>query len=196
MTAPDGSPPPAEPRSAWQRWRLVAVVALFAALWLVGDATGVIDRFDQDEVRRMVADAGPWGILLFVAVFTAGELLHVPGMVFIAAAILAWGQLTGFFVALGAAVVSVSVSFVVVRAIGGKALARIERPLMKKLLARLHARPVLTIVTLRAVFWLSPPLNYALAMTDLRFRDYLVGSAIGLVIPILGAAFLFDLIFQ
>ena len=124
-----------------------------------------------------------------------GELVHIPGMIFVAAGILAWGQLGGFFVSLLGAVVSVSVSFWVVRALGGKALDRIDKPFMRKMLGRLHARPILTIFILRAIFWVAPPLNYALALSSVRFRDYLVGSTAGLVIPVGLAALVFDLIF-
>lgn len=187
--------PPPPHRSRWQRFRWVAVIVLFAALYGVGKWTGLLDDLDAETIRRTVSDAGPWGVVLYVVIFSAGELIHVPGMLFVAAGILAYGRLAGFFVALVGAVTSVSVSFWVVRGIGGKALARIDRPFMRKMLTRLHARPVVTIVILRAVFWISPPLTYALALTNIRFRDYLVGSALGLLVPVGLAALVFDLIF-
>lgn len=186
----------APPRSMWQRFRWVGVIALFVGLYAVGKATGLIDNLKAEEIRRMVSDAGPWGVLLYAAIFSAGELIHIPGMIFVAAGILAWGRLAGFFVALFGAVVSVSVSFWVVRGLGGRALVRIDRPFMRKMLGRLHARPVITILILRAIFWISPPLNYALAMTNVRFRDYLLGSALGLAVPVALAALVFDLLFQ
>ncbi len=45
---------------------------------------------------------------------------------------------------------------------------------------------------LRLVLFLMPAVNYALAMTRVRFRDFFVGSALGLVIPILFIAYAFD----
>ena len=50
--------------------------------------------------------------------------------------------------------------------------------------------PIATVALLRAVLVLSPPLNYALALTSLRFFDHLLGSALGLVVPIGAAALL------
>lgn len=191
---PDASAPP-DPSVRRRRWRLIAVALLFIGLWVVGDATGLVDRLEAEEVRRTVSEAGAWGVLLYVAIFALGELVHVPGMIFVAAGILAWGQLWGFVICLVASIVSVAVSFVVVRTVGGRALAGVDKPFMRKMLTRLHARPILTIIVLRAIFWLSPPLNYALAMTDVRFRDYLVGSALGLVLPIALAAAFFELLF-
>lgn len=165
---------------------------LFAALWVGGRQSGLLERIDIDSVRAWVEGAGAWGVVLFVAAFAAGELLHVPGMIFVAAGILAWGKVAGFGVALVAAVISISVSFVVVRRIGGTAFAGIDRPIVKRLLARLESRPISTVFVLRVFLWLAPALNYALALTTIRFRDYLVGSALGLVPPILAVTLLFE----
>jgi uncharacterized membrane protein YdjX (TVP38/TMEM64 family) len=163
-------------------------IAIFVALKL----SGALDDFDARRVRGHVEAAGIWGALLYVVMFSAGELIHIPGMVFVAAGIMAYGRTVGFGLALAGSLCSVVVSFVLVRAIGGKALAEIERPWMKRIMAKLDQRPILTVVVLRSVLWLAPALNYALALSSIRFRDYLIGSAIGLLVPILAASFVFD----
>ena len=172
--------------------RLLLVAALFAGLWIAGKTSGVLDDLDTERIRALVDGAGVFGALLFIAIFAVGELLHVPGMLFVGAGILAYGKLAGFAVSLAAALVSISVSFIVVRAVGGKALAEIERPFVKKMLARLERQPVRTVFVLRVVLWLAPALNYALALTSIRFRDYFIGSALGLVPPLIAAALMFD----
>ncbi|MCB9621848.1 MAG: DedA family protein, partial [Sandaracinus sp.] len=53
-------------------------------------------------------------------------------------------------------------------------------------------RPVRVVALLRLILWMAPPLNYALAMSAVRFRDYVVGSALGLILPIAAAALFFD----
>jgi len=166
-------------------------VALFAGLWVIGKATGLLEGWDQERIRTMVEASGALGVLAFIAAFSVGELLHVPGMVFVAAAIVLWGALWGFAISFGAALVSVLVSFFLVRAVGGKALAEMERPLVKRLLSRLDRRPIQTVALLRLVLWLAPALNYALAMTNVRPRDYLVGSALGLFLPIAAGSAVF-----
>ena len=168
------------------RYRPLLLVALFLGLLAVGKFTGLTDQLDAERIRQEVAAAGALGGLLFVAIFAVGELLHVPGMVFVAAAALAYGPYQGFAWALFGALVSVSLSFVVVRGVGGQALAKLEKAWIQKILAHLDRRPVLTVAALRTVLWLAPGLNYALAMTRIRFRDYLLGSSLGWVLPILG----------
>ncbi len=68
----------------------------------------------------------------------------------------------------------------------------IERPIFRRILDRLVTQPIRTVALLRLIFWMAPPLNYALAMSNVRYRDYLVGSAIGLTVPIAGVSLFFD----
>lgn len=175
-----------------KRLRLAATLALFVGLLIAGKASVLTDSLTVDALRAHVADAGALGVVLYVAAFAVGILFHVPGMIFVAAGILAYGKAAGFGVTLAAAIVAVSLSFVVIRGLGGKALTEIERPFVRKLLAKLDARPITTIVLLRTVLWLAPALNYALALSGVRLRDYVIGSALGLVAPILAATLLFE----
>jgi uncharacterized membrane protein YdjX (TVP38/TMEM64 family) len=172
--------------------RFVALAVLLVALYVVGKMTGVIDSVDISTVRQRVDGAGALGVVIFVAIFAIGELLHVPGLVFVCAGLLAWGKILGYGISMLGALVSVSLSFFVVRAVGGRALASVERPFLKKMLARLDSHPIQTVFFLRLLLILAPPLNYGLALTCVRYRDYLVGSALGLAIPLALVALLLD----
>lgn len=159
---------------------LLAGVALYA----IGHFTGLTEQVTPENIRQTVQDAGPWGVLVFIAAFAVGLFLHVPGMVFVATGVLLWGRIAGFFVGLIGALIAVSFTFVIVRRAGGQALTEIERPFVKKVMAKIETRPILTVVILRSVLWLAPGLNYALAMSNVRFSHFVIGSAIGLVVPV------------
>lgn len=94
-----------------------------------------------------------------------------------------------------AGVGSVCFSFLIVHSIGGRALSEIERPFVRRTLSRLDERPIRTVVVLRLMLWLSPALNDSLALSDIRFRNYLIGSFLGLIPPIGGAAIFFEWLF-
>jgi uncharacterized membrane protein YdjX (TVP38/TMEM64 family) len=173
--------------------RFLMLAAVLGGIYLVGHLTGVTQRFASVEsTRDTIQAAGAWGFVLFVVVFCVGELVHIPGLVFVAAGVLVFGKLEGGLLSYVSALASVSFSFAVVRGVGGQALAEIERPLMKRILAGLDAHPILTVAGLRTVFIMSPPLNYALALSSLRYRDYLLGSIAGLIPPFLVAVLAFD----
>jgi uncharacterized membrane protein YdjX (TVP38/TMEM64 family) len=173
--------------------RLAILAAVVVALLVVRYTTSFGASLSTARIRDLVQHAGAAGIALFVVAFTVGELLHVPGMVFVAAAVMAWGRVGGGAIAYVAALVSVSVGFAVVRAIGGQPLATIKQPRIRAILARLDRRPILTVALLRLILWVAPALTYALALSSVRFRDYLLGSALGLAMPMTLAAALFGI---
>lgn len=175
-----------------KRWRMVALAVFFFGSLAAVKLTGLDDYLDVERVRTFMESTGAWGFAGFVVLFAVGELMHVPGLVFVGAASIAYGEALGIGASYTGAMVSVATSFVVVRAIGGQPLGDVRRPWMRKILARLETHPITTVAILRLLFFMSPALNYALAMSKLRMREYVIGSAIGLSIPIPAAVLVFD----
>ena len=174
------------------RLRLALLTSVVVVVFVVGRATGVVDALSPESLRALLAGAGILGVVGFVLAFSLGLLAQLPGLLFIAVAVLAYGREMGALVALAGAVVAVSVSFVVVRRFGGSALAEIESPFLRRALSQLDTRPLRSVIVLRAVFGVAPFLNYALALSSLGFRDYLIGSVIGMTAPIVVAAVVLD----
>jgi len=182
--------PPAERRKTWIRLGILTLVVI--ASGVVAHLTGMTEYMTREHVRELIVGLGPLGVVVFVALFVVGELAHVPGWVFIGASILAYGRVTGGIVGYLGALAAVAVAFVVVRGIGGQALSAIRRPFFVRVLAQVDRRPIATVTVLRILLIMTPALTYALALTRIRFRDYMLGSAIGLVIPITLMSLLFD----
>jgi uncharacterized membrane protein YdjX (TVP38/TMEM64 family) len=63
---------------------------------------------------------------------------------------------------------------------------------VRHLLNQIDKHPVAVVAILRLIFQTAPPLNYALAMTQVRLRHHLIGSALGLPLPIAAMALGFD----
>jgi uncharacterized membrane protein YdjX (TVP38/TMEM64 family) len=179
-----------ETRPSWPR--LAGLVALLATLFAIGHVTGLTEHLSRDNLRALMEHLGVWGLGLFLVLFAVGELVHVPGIVFVLAALLAYGRVGGAVAGYLGALASVTFSFVFVRRVGGQALAHVKRAWLAKILERLERHPIPTIAALRMVLFLLPAVNYGLAMTRVRLRDYVAGSAIGLVPPILVIAVAFE----
>merc|ERR1712194_195351 len=75
-------------------------------------------------------------------------------------------------------------SFGLVRTVGGDSLIHTKNKRMQKMLAQLDDRPVMTVFFLRAVLFAAPPLNFALALSRVSFKHYIIGSGVG-VVPML-----------
>lgn len=164
-------------------WRWGAVALLAVGLYAANNALGLTDMVSTEALQVWMLEAGAPGVLLFVLAFAVGNLLSVPGLVFIVASLLAYGKLAGALVALLGSLAALTLNFWAVRLVGGT-----PKPApagrAQRILRRLSERPVQTVFVLRNLMMLSPPLNYALALSSIRYRDYMVGSALGLVAPI------------
>jgi uncharacterized membrane protein YdjX (TVP38/TMEM64 family) len=171
---------------------MLLLAALLIGLLVFAKVSGVSETLSLERIRELTESAGAWGGVAFVTVFCLGELVHVPGLVFVAAGVAGWGWLGGGLLSYLAGLVSVSFTFAIVRGVGGQPLGEIKQPWVKKTLAKLETHPITTIAVLRTVLLMSPPLNYALALSKVRFREYLLGSALGLVVPIGLAVALFE----
>ncbi len=174
------------------RWRLLALAVFLVGSVVIAHTTGLTERVDVATVRGFMERAGTLGFFAFLAAFALGELVHVPGLVFVGAASVAYGQTLGTLAAYVGALASLTLSFYVVRMIGGQPLEDVKRPLVRRILSGLDEHPMRTIMILRFFFWMAPALNYALAMSKVRYRDYLFGSALGLLVPIPLAVLFFD----
>ncbi|HSO32807.1 MAG TPA: VTT domain-containing protein [Labilithrix sp.] len=170
-----------------------------AGLLVIALATGAViarrSGVDGPMLQRELLALGCLAPPLFLLVFAIGELLHLPGILFVLVARLVFGPSIGFVLGYAGALLAVTVSFTVARQVVAAARATKEpwRPkwrFLRRAFDRLEAHPVQTIALLRLVLWLAPPLSYALASTNIRARDHVVGSAIGLVLPVLAVALL------
>lgn len=172
--------------------RLLGVVFFLALLLVIFEVSGLREHFNLQFIRQLILQHRIEGLALFVLLFSLGNLVHVPGLVFLAAAVVALDRLWGGIVTYVAAVTSCALTFFIIRALGGDALRSLDNRVAVRILRELDARPVASVGLLRILFQTAPTLNYALAMTGIRFRNYLLGTLAGLPIPIAMYCIFFD----
>jgi uncharacterized membrane protein YdjX (TVP38/TMEM64 family) len=172
--------------------RLLAVGAFVAVLLLGFRLSGLGEHFELATLQRSIAGHPLGGVLFFVVLFSLGNLLLIPGWVFLASAVYAFGAPLGGLATYAAASVSCVVTFFVIRLLGGDALRRLQSPLALRIFRRLDAAPLRSVVALRMLFQTLPALNGALALSGIRFRHYLFGTLLGLPLPIAIYVLFFD----
>jgi uncharacterized membrane protein YdjX (TVP38/TMEM64 family) len=173
-------------------WRPLLLVGLVGAGAALGFYFDVGEHLSKEKVRALVDQAGWWGPLVFVGIFTVGQLVSVPGIVFVAAAVMAWGKWPGIGASYAATIVSSTAGFFIGRLVGGDAMHQIRTRWFCKALEHLDRRPIAVVTGLVAVLWMAPPLNYGLGMTHVRWWKFLAGTAIGLIPGLLATGLFFD----
>ncbi len=164
--------------------RVGVLVFILAAVYLAIDVSGLADGATPETIRNLVRSWGAAGVVLYLALFAVGQVFQLPGIIFVVAAGLAYGPWWGFWIAMLGSLLGVSVCFIVARKVGGSPLAQVQRPGVVKLINKLHYHPVRTMILLRMIFGSAPWLSYLLALTAVPYTQYLLGTAIGITVPV------------
>jgi uncharacterized membrane protein YdjX (TVP38/TMEM64 family) len=172
--------------------RLLGVIAFLLLLWGLFYVTGWRNHLNLRYLQDTLAAHPQTGLMIFMLLFTMGNLVQIPGWIFLAAAVLTLGQWMGGAVTYAAASVSCIVTFLLIRWLGGNALQRLENKTVVKVLRRLHTHPLQSIIVSRVLFQTLPALNYALAMSGVKLRHYMLGTLLGLPLPIALYCVFFD----
>ena len=164
--------------------RLLGILLFLMTILTLAQVSGFRSQFNLAYLRGILDGHPVEGLLIFVVLFALGNLIQLPGWLFLASAVLVLGPVWGGIVTYVAACVACALTFLLVRWLGGAALRRLSNPLAQRLLARLDAQPVRSVALLRILFQTLPALNYTLALSGLQFRQYALGTLLGLPVPI------------
>jgi uncharacterized membrane protein YdjX (TVP38/TMEM64 family) len=172
--------------------RLLAVILFLSVLFAVFELSGLRDHFSLEFLQQRIRENMIGGLLVFVLLFALGNLIQIPGWIFLSAAVLALGRTMGGIATYVAACTSCVITFFTIRFVGGDALRKLENKVAVQLLHQLDAHPIKSVLLLRLLFQTVPALNYALAISGIRFRAYLTGTLLGLPLPIALYCLFFD----
>lgn len=176
--------------------KLLLIVAFFAGVFLLVEMMGLRSQLSPEIIRTLFVEHTFVGLILFCLVFSVGNLLYVPGWVFLVGAVFALGQEWGGVATFIAGLCSSTLSYFIIRRLGGTALRGLNHRWADKIFAQLDERPVISVTLLRMLFQTLPALTYALALADIRFRHYILGTFLGLPIPIFLYCYFFDVVFK
>jgi uncharacterized membrane protein YdjX (TVP38/TMEM64 family) len=168
-----------------QRFKRLARVGLFIGTVLaVVHFTGLKNHITLAYVQELFLANRLLGTLIFTLLFALGNMVYIPGFLFLTAAILALGPLWGGLVTYIAACAASALTFVIIRLLGGNALRQMRGKWVQKVLTRLDSHPLQSMLLLRTCLQTNPALNMTLALSGIPFRHYLLGTALGMPLPI------------
>ena len=183
-----------------QAWRTLLVsFVLFGGVGLVfvfgAQALGFNGEATVQEWLR--AASGPWSLPVAVLAFAVLAFAGVPQIMLIAAAVVAFGPVTGFAYSWIGTMVSSLVGFYLGRLAGAKVLERFSGAGLARFVKLVARNGFLASFIVRLVP--SAPfivVNMAAGVTPMRVVDFLLGTAIGIVPKIVLTAFAGNSIFR
>ncbi|HJR71773.1 MAG TPA: VTT domain-containing protein [Gammaproteobacteria bacterium] len=123
-----------------------------------------------------------WHVPLVLLAFAVGGAVAFPILVLIGATIVAFGPLEGFILASVGTLLAASSSFGMGRLLGRRPLERLFGGKLQQFERRLSGRGVIAVALIRKVP--GPPftlVNMLIAASGIRFREFLAGTALGMV---------------
>jgi uncharacterized membrane protein YdjX (TVP38/TMEM64 family) len=177
--------------------RILLVALVLAGVAWAYQAIGLHGNMSVEGIRAIVDSHPGHGPLVYMAIVVVGIFMHVPmvGSLLIAVGGVLFDGVAAFAYGWTAAVVGTTCTFLLVRYV---ARDYIERALAGRL-ARVRAwderiarNGFRTVFALRLVMSLAPPLNWEMGLTGVRTRDYVAGTALGLVPSIAATVFFSD----
>jgi len=168
------------------KWAIRALVAAAVAVLLI--VVWQLLPFDRFEVVASV-EAGieglrgsAWHVPLVLLAFLVGGVVAFPIVVLIGATIVAFGPLEGFILASLGTMLAASSSFCTGRLLGRRLLERVFGARLRQFELRMHGRGVIAVALIRKVP--GPPftvVNMLIAASGIRFREFLAGTALGMI---------------
>jgi uncharacterized membrane protein YdjX (TVP38/TMEM64 family) len=200
----DGTPPLPPPLAAsaarlpWVRMGFVA--AVITAVIVAVPSTSLGRYLDYGELRGLVASAGMWAPALFLTVFVVGTVFLAPASLMAFAAAAVFGKVEGLLWVTLATNLGATAAFGVGRWAGRDLVAslvhRHPKPWVRRLGELIDSSGMMTVLVMRMVFAPFNLMNYAAAITRLRYRDYALGTFFGMLPVIFVWVYLGDVLGQ
>lgn len=187
---------PEKARSVLQRYgRIFALIGGILALALAWRFTGLSEWLSVDraeELANRIQDA-PFTPLLVMLAYVIGGLIALPITLMIVATVTVFGTWTGMAYALAGAELSAVVTYGVGHLLGRDKVGRIAGSRINRLIQALAKRGIVTVMMLRIVP-VAPftVINVAAGVSPIRFRDFALGSFLGIIPGVLGIGLMAD----
>lgn len=160
---------------------LAFVVFILAAIYIIR-FTPVKGFFTQTALSSILETAGMWAPLFFILVYAVGVCLFVPGTLLTALGAAIFGAYWGFLYVWIGAMVGSSAAFWVGRTLGREFAASLIGDRLRKYDDAIARNGFATVLYLRLVYFPFTAMNFGMGLTKVRFWDYLLGTAFGIIV--------------
>lgn len=162
---------------------LAGILIIACAAWAY-NTFDLMGLFSLDRMTGFVNSLGAFGPVAFIGLCIAGVFLHVPEFLVIALGGVIFGGVQGFFYGWIGALAGSTSTFLCMRYFMRETVQTSLNGKFKRLDAldsRLAEQGFQTVLMLRLVLFMAPPLNWFIALTRVKFSHYFAASALGII---------------
>ncbi len=163
----------------WGSLLKIALVAVVVSLIAWFYASGSYEELDPQAMRVWIRNAGVWGGVLFVVVYSCLQPFGVNGLLFLLSAPLIWSPTDAFLLNWIGTVGTGVFSFSVARFIARDWVQERLPQRVRRFDDRLHKRGFVTVLLLRLVFYTTPTVQYALGVSRVKIGPLMLGTILG-----------------
>ncbi|MFH2218700.1 MAG: TVP38/TMEM64 family protein [Pseudomonadota bacterium] len=160
---------------------VLLLVFIVSAIFLIR-FTPVKNYLTADALGRFLETAGLWAPLVYIAVYAVGVCLFVPGTLLTGLGAAIFGAYRGFVYVWIGAMIGAGGAFFIGRTLGRDFAASLVGDRLKKYDDAIERNGFATVLYLRLVYFPFTPMNFGMGLTKVRFRDYLAGTGLGIVV--------------
>ena len=122
--------------------------------------------------------------MLFALVYAVGVCLFVPGTLLTTLGAAIFGAYQGFLYVWVGAMLGATAAFWIGRTLGRDLAASLIGGRLKKYDDAIERNGFATVLYLRLIYFPFTPMNFGMGLTRVRFRDYFLGTALGIVVGV------------
>jgi uncharacterized membrane protein YdjX (TVP38/TMEM64 family) len=144
--------------------------------------TSLREFFTKEALGHFLKASGFWAPLLFILFYGAGICLFVPGTLLTGLGAAIFGAYRGFLYVWVGAMLGAGAAFWIGRTLGREFAASLIGDRLKKYDDAIERNGFATVLYLRLVYFPFTVMNFGMGLTRVRFRDYFLGTALGIII--------------
>jgi uncharacterized membrane protein YdjX (TVP38/TMEM64 family) len=166
--------------------RPAVIKAIFLAVFLIAAIS--IVRFTPlktyltpEGLDKILDKAGMWAPFFYIFIYAAGVCLFVPGLLLTGVGAFLFGPYQGFIYIWLGAMAGASGAFYIGRTLGRDFAASLIGDRLRKYDDAIEKNGFAVVLYLRLIYFPFTPMNFGMGLTKVRFRDYFLGTAIGII---------------
>jgi uncharacterized membrane protein YdjX (TVP38/TMEM64 family) len=160
---------------------MLLLIFIVAAVVMVR-FTGISEFLTAERLGTLLAAAGIWAPLAFIIIYAMGVCLFIPGTLLTALGAAIFGPYWGFLYVWVAAMLGAAGAFLIGRYLGREFATSLIGDRLKKYDEAIERNGFATVLYLRLVYFPFTPMNFGMGLTKVRFRDYLWGTGLGIMV--------------